>query len=310
MSHLPPLPALRAFESTARLGSVTRAAEELHLTHSAISHQLRALEDLIGVALFSRENKNMSLTPAGREYAYQIRQALSHIAQATARTAHEGRTDVLRIATLPSFATHWLIPRLSDWYAQYPHIQLILDASLSIIDFEHDRADCAIRMGQISRDGTKQIPIMRDWLIMVAGLNDARYQPEQTPEQAIAAGPLIVIPTTWALLANFTPVTLQEAHQPLVVNDSNLGIAAAQQNMGLSLTRWSIAANAIQTGSLKQISTQILPHDSGYHFVWPDRSSQVSKVKIFQDWLLAQCQSFEQYTKARIEFLNTQHPTR
>ena len=106
MSHLPPLAALRAFESTARLSSVTRAAEELHLTHSAISHQLRSLEDLIGVALFSRENKSMTLTPVGREYAYQIRQALAHIAQATARTAHEWRTDVLRVAVLPSFATH------------------------------------------------------------------------------------------------------------------------------------------------------------------------------------------------------------
>jgi LysR family glycine cleavage system transcriptional activator len=310
MSHLPPLAALRAFESTARLNSVTRAAEELHLTHSAISHQLRALEDLIGVALFTRENKSMTLTPAGREYAYQIRQALAHIVQATARTARDGRTDVLRVAVLPSFATHWLIPRLNDWYAQYPHIQLILDASLDIIDFEQERADCAVRMGEVSRDGTKQFALMRDWQMMVAGINDARYSTEQTDDLAVQAGPLIGIPTTWMLWSKITQTALHDAYQPLIANDSNLGLAAAQQNMGLLLTRWSIAAHGVQNGTLKQVTHHMLTYENGYQFAYPDRSAQEPKVKMFHEWLQAQCDIFEQYTEARIQFLQNSAPNR
>ena len=106
MRDLPPLPALRAFESAARLGSVTRAAEELHLTHSAISHQIKQLEALTGTLLFQREGKRITLTPAGRQYAYQIRQSLQHIAQATQSVTQHSRDDVLRISLLPSFATH------------------------------------------------------------------------------------------------------------------------------------------------------------------------------------------------------------
>lgn len=185
MRDLPPLPALRAFESTARLGAVTRAAEELHLTHSAISHQIKQLEELIGTALFEREGKRMTLTPAGRVYAYEVRQALSYIAQATQHASRQSHDDVLHISLLPSFATHWLIPRLRDWYEKHPNIQLILDASLDVVDFETDKADCAIRMGNITRDGTKQITLMSDWQLLVAGASDPRYHLEQTVEQAM-----------------------------------------------------------------------------------------------------------------------------
>jgi DNA-binding transcriptional LysR family regulator len=121
------------------------------------------------------------------------------------------------------------------------------------------------------------------------------------------AGALIGIPTIWNLWAELTQTTLYDAHQPLIVNDSNLGLAAAQQNMGLLLTRWSIASYGIQNGTLKQVTHHMLPHDSGYHFVYPDRSSQEIKVKLFQEWLLTQCQIFEQYTETRIQFLKSQH---
>lgn len=302
MKHLPPLPALRAFEATARLGSVTRAAEELNLTHSAISHQLRGLEHLIGVALFERAHKSIHLTPAGREYAYQIRQALEHITHATQRTAHSGRSDVLRIAILPSFAAHWLIPRLPDWYTQHPEIRIDLDANLSIVDFDQDRADCAIRMGNISRDGTFQAPLLKDWQLMVAGASDARYSSEFSLAQAFSAGPVIGIATTWALWAELNQTELTTAQQPLTVNDSNLALNAAQNNMGLVLTRWSIAAHGIQNGVLKQVTSIMHPHETGYHFVRPDRSAQSHKVKVFHEWLAHQCAQFEQFTQARIEY--------
>ena len=300
MRDLPPLPALRAFESAARLGSVTRAAEELHLTHSAISHQIKQLEELTGTLLFQREGKRIALTPAGRQYAYQVRQSLQHIAQATQSVTQHARDDVLRISLLPSFATHWLIPRLADWYKKHPNIQLVLDASLEVIEFETDTADCAIRMGNLTRDGTKQVFLMKEWQLLVAGKNDPRYDLEQSVEAAMSSSEFFISVNdrgVWATQYHNRPTT---AVPTLTVNDSNLGLAAAEHNMCLLLTRWSIAANAIQAGRLKQVTRTLMPHDSAYHLVWPDRSNNAYKLSLFQEWLTEQCQIFEHYSEQRI----------
>ena len=304
MRDLPPLPALRAFESTARLGAVTRAAEELHLTHSAISHQIKQLEELIGTALFEREGKRMTLTPAGRVYAYEVRQALSYIAQATQHASRQSHDDVLHISLLPSFATHWLIPRLRDWYEKHPNIQLILDASLDVVDFETDKADCAIRMGNITRDGTKQITLMSDWQLLVAGASDPRYHLEQTVEQAMQTDGFFMIVNDRGLWASQYQTLPDKPTPTLSVNDSNLALAVAEQNMYLLLTRWSIAANGIQAGRIKQVSRTMVQHESDYHLVWPDRSNQSRKLILFQNWLLEQCKAFEQFTQLRLTQLN------
>ena len=304
MRDLPPLPALRAFESAARLGSVTRAAEELHLTHSAISHQIKQLEALIGTPLFEREGKRIALTPAGRVYAYEVRQALSFIAQATQHASRHLREDVLHISLLPSFATHWLIPRLRDWYEKHPNIQLILNASLEVVDFETDKADCAIRMGNISRDGTKQITLMPDWQLLVAGINDPRYHLEQTVEEAINARGFFMIVNDRGLWASQYQTKPADNVPSLSVNDSNLALAVAEQNMCLLLTRWSIAANGIQAGRLKQVSRSMVLHESAYHLVWPDRSNQSHALVLFQNWLIEQCKMFEQFTQLRLKQLD------
>ena len=304
MRDLPPLPALRAFESTARLGAVTRAAEELHLTHSAISHQIKQLEELIGTALFEREGKRMTLTPAGRVYAYEVRQALSYIAQATQHASRQSHDDVLHISLLPSFATHWLIPRLRDWYEKHPNIQLILNVSLEVVDFETDKADCAIRMGNITRDGTKQITLMSDWQLLVAGASDPRYHLEQTVEQAMQTDGFFMIVNDRGLWASQYQTPPDKPTPTLSVNDSNLALAVAEQNMYLLLTRWSIAANGIQAGRIKQVSRTMVQHESDYHLVWPDRSNQSRKLILFQNWLLEQCKAFEQFTQLRLTQLN------
>lgn len=304
MRDLPPLPALRAFESAARLGSITRAAEELHLTHSAISHQIKQLEELTGTALFQRTGKRIALTPAGREYAYQVRQALQHIAQATHNATQHERDDVLRISVLPSFATHWLIPRLSDWYKKHANIQLILDASLEVIDFETHPADCAIRMGNVTRDGTKQVFLMKEWQLLVAGKNDPRYHLEQSVEEAVQCSEFFMSVNDRGIWASKYQNKPSTAMPTLSVYDSNLGLSAAEHNMCLLLTRWSIAANAIQSGRLKQVTRTLMPHDSAYHLVWPDRSNNAYKLIVFQEWLTEQCRIFEQYSEQRIRQLD------
>ncbi|MCG7803968.1 LysR family transcriptional regulator [Enterobacter asburiae] len=116
-SKLPPLTALRAFVALARLGSVGAVADELHVTHSAISHQMHALENYLGISLVNRTGRRTILTDEGRVYAYQISQALENIVSATEHLRYQVGSQYLRISVLPSFAMHWLVPRLSDWLA-------------------------------------------------------------------------------------------------------------------------------------------------------------------------------------------------
>src|SRR5579863_4787446 len=112
MKPIPPLTALRCFEAVARLGGVTLAARELHVTHSAVSQQIKVLEESMGIALFVREARGLRLTEEGRLYALDIRTALRDITEATRRAQARPRESELVIATLPSFAQHWLMPRL------------------------------------------------------------------------------------------------------------------------------------------------------------------------------------------------------
>lgn len=145
--RLPPMQALRAFDAVARLGTVNAAAEELHLTHGAISHQIHALEDFIGTSLIDRKGRRQTLTELGRIYAYQVRQTLDALAEVTADLRTKNPSGVLRVSVLPSFAQGWLVPRLTDWLKRYPDIRLHIDGTMSFSDFAAGDCDCAIRFG-------------------------------------------------------------------------------------------------------------------------------------------------------------------
>ena len=122
IERIPPLTALRAFITVARLGSLSEAAKALHLTHGAVSHQIRAIEDMLGQTLLIRQGRGMALTEAGRSYAYQVRPLLEELAAASAQVGDKSAQSTLVLSVLPSWVMHWLLPRLPDWRHQFPHI--------------------------------------------------------------------------------------------------------------------------------------------------------------------------------------------
>lgn len=148
MSDYPPISALRSFEAVARLGSVTLAANEMNITHSAISQHIKTLEDMVGIKLFIRHGRGVQINEEGRLYALQIREALNRISDATRLVQVKPRAIELTLATLPSFGCHWLLPRLSRFREKYPHISLRLQASLTVTNLQQEGIDIAIRMGQ------------------------------------------------------------------------------------------------------------------------------------------------------------------
>src|SRR3954471_7049645 len=146
--RLPPLNAIRAFEAAARHLSFTRAAEELNVTQAAISHQLKGLEDVLGLPLFRRMNRSLMLTEAGQSYLPPLRDALDQIADATAKLKASDSGGTLDISTLASFAAKWLVPRLPRFQERHPQIDVRLSTSSHMVDFTQQEVDVAIRFGR------------------------------------------------------------------------------------------------------------------------------------------------------------------
>src|SRR5262249_10267113 len=151
--RLPVLNTLRAFEAAARHGSFTRAAEELCLTQGAISHQVKALEEELGVKLFSREHQRLVITQAGRTYLVEVRDALDHIAIATERLIQRQHSGALTISTSPDFAAKWLVHRLGKFAESHPEINLRLTAAMHHVDFAREDVDIAVRHGKGDWEG-------------------------------------------------------------------------------------------------------------------------------------------------------------
>ena len=156
MSAFPPLTCLRSFEATSRLGSVTLAAKELHVTHSAISQQIKVLEEIVGLTLFVREGRGLRVSEDGRLYALQIRKALGDIAEATRLIQAQPKMGELVVAVLPSFGRSWLLPRLPGFQQLYPDIGIRLQASLTISNLHQESVDIGIRMGKGEWEGVEQ----------------------------------------------------------------------------------------------------------------------------------------------------------
>src|SRR5579871_6411692 len=143
--RLPPLNGLKAFEAAARNESFTRAAQELNVTQGAISHQVKSLEDTLGLKLFHRERQRLILTEAGRDYLAVVRDALDRIAVGTERLLQRREGGVLTVSTSPDFAAKWLVNRLSRFVERHPDIDLRVSATTHYVDLARDDVDIAIR---------------------------------------------------------------------------------------------------------------------------------------------------------------------
>src|ERR1700736_5390064 len=165
--QLPPLNALRAFEAAARSESFTRAAEELCVTQGAVSHQVKSLEDTLGIKLFNRERQRLGITDAGREYLNVVRDALDRIAAGTERVLQRQNAGVLTVSTSPDFAAKWLVYRLSRFCEAHPGIDLRVSATMNHVDFARAVVDVAVRHGDGNWGGLDAVRLCSEQLFPV-----------------------------------------------------------------------------------------------------------------------------------------------
>lgn len=282
--RLPPLTTLRAFEAAARLGSFSRAAEEISVTHSAVSHQVRALERALGTPLFQRNGKRVSLTEAGKHLASRVSAALRDIADAAQFVRRRDRGRVLTVSTLPSFAARWLMPRLGRFMEEHPEIDVNLHTSIALVDMERDEVDLAIRFGKGSWPGLEALKFMDDELFPVASPTFNRGRFPTRPAELTKFRLMRSDDEFWAPWFEAAGVRIEEPRSP-VFSDSALLLQAAVGGRGIALARRSIAEDDLRAKRLVRLFDVAASAHGANYLVWP-KGKLSANAALLRDWLL------------------------
>ncbi len=284
---LPPLNALRAFEAAARLLSFTRAAAELAVTQAAISHQIKSLEEWLGVLLFQRLPRRLVLTDGGRELLATIRDAFDRIEGAVARVRRNDGTGPLTVTVLPSFAAKWLVPRLGRFQTQHPDIEVRIAADTRLSRFD-DGVDLAIRAGR------------GHWpdLVCERMLSEELY-PVCSPR--LLSGPVRLVDPEdlkghtllhddfeqdWRMWLNAAGVTGVDWRRGPRFSDSSMVIQAAVEGQGVALARSALAHEDLKAGRLVRPFRIDIASELAYYIVCPPSHAGRPKVRAFRDWLM------------------------
>ncbi|AWT17147.1 TPA: LysR substrate-binding domain-containing protein [Klebsiella michiganensis] len=297
MADFPPIASLRSFEAVARLGSVTLAAKELHVTHSAISQQIKVLEEMVGLKLFIRHGRGVQINEEGRLYALQVREALHHIADATRLVQVNPRRQELTLAMVPSFGCHWLLPRLERFREKYPHISLRIQASLAITSMQQEGADLAIRMGKGDWEGTESHYLFSDQLIVVAAPTYNGGVLPRTPSE-IAKSNIIFSMESWKAWCINAGLEREIVPGGLCINDSNLVLEAVRLGKGIALERRSLVQDALSRGELVQLTSFTAPYPWPYWLVSSQGAEQKNEAILFKAWLDEEVTAWRQQTGA------------
>ena len=283
-----PLNTLVAFRAVAELENLRAAADVLHLTHSAVSQQIRGLEEQLGFVLFERRGRRVVLNPAGQALLRSVQGALSLLddgVQAAAAAAG-GESLRLRVTVLPSFANRWLLPRIGSWRERHPALPLEIDASIAAIDLQREGFHAAVRQGKGPWPGLVSERLFEQPPIIVFGSPSAARRLLGAQPEALAREPLLGDSDLWKEW--FAAAGLRTSVRTVAVfNDIGLMLQAAEQNLGLALSRELLAADALCDGRLVRLSPISIMHAdaSPYHLVYPPGLRDWPPVVSFRQWL-------------------------
>jgi LysR family glycine cleavage system transcriptional activator len=283
--RLPPLSALRPFEAAARLESFSRAAEELHITHGAVSHQVRALEEHLGAPLFARHGKRVALTAAGRTFAERVRGALDEIAMAADVVRPARRDNRLTVNVLPSFASRWLMPRLIRFMEAHPKIELNVTASVALADFVREDIDVAIRFGRGPWTALVCEKFLEDEYFPVASPKMNRGKLPKTPKDLLGVRLMLEDRDYWQRWFEVAGVPLDRPLEGPLFNDSTYSLQAAARGEGVALARRSIIGEDLERGTLKRLFNIAVPCRESYWFVSPKETANSARVRAFREWV-------------------------
>ncbi|TQF28431.1 transcriptional regulator GcvA [Bradyrhizobium sp. UNPA324] len=295
-ARLPSLNGLRAFEAAARHLSFTLAAAELNVTQTAISHQIRRLEEELGIRLFIRQNRALALTPEARDYLPGVRAAFNDLRLATDRLLRKDDDKVLTVSTLASLAAKWLLPRLTDFQEQHPGFDVRITTSTSLVDFQRDNVDAAIRYGRGQWPGLRADWLMADELFPVCSPSLLRGDKSLRRPEDLRNHALLHTSNTnsddWRLWLTAAGLPADIARHPGITFDMIfMTIQAAIDGIGVAMGRTSYVRDDIAKGRLVVPFRIALPTDAGFYLVAPEGRREAPKLTAFRQWLIAATQN-------------------
>jgi LysR family transcriptional regulator, glycine cleavage system transcriptional activator len=290
-SLIPDIATLQAFESAARHGNFTRAAEELNLTQSAISRQIRDLELQTGLLLFERVRQRVILSEAGARFLPEVRRLLTQSEQLMIRAvAAADKDESLSIATLPTFGTRWLIPRLPRFLATRPSVALSVESRAEPFDFDEEGFDLAIHYGKPSWAKATSTFLCSEVVLPVASTALAQKLRMKTPADLVDA-PLLHLTTRPRLWPQWFGANGEETDRSLRGNrfdQFSMMISATHADMGIALLPTYLIEDDIRAGTLVPVFDLPMPTEFGYYIVLPENRQHNIVANAFKDWLFTQ----------------------
>jgi LysR family glycine cleavage system transcriptional activator len=286
--RLPSLTALRAFEATARHASAKRAAEELHVTPTAISHQLRRLEEELGVQLFIRRPRRLALTSQGRELLAAVQEAFDSIADAVARLDIRPARSTITLSTTPAIAARWLLPWVCILRDINPQLDLRIHTSHELVALDGVSADVAIRYGRGGWPGLVAEKLFDNVFVPVCrpdlGIRDRSDLPQHTLIHFDPPGALSP-PVDWSTWQRRARVPGLDATAGPVFSDETHAIAAVLDGQGIALMSRALIEDELRAGRLVQPFGPELRGEA-FHFVYPESRRDDADIKATRDWVL------------------------
>jgi len=286
-SRLPPLNALRVFETAAQTLSMQQAAVALHVTPAAVSKQIQVLEQFLETPLFTRSHRKLTLTPAGEKYYAHVSTALNSIRHATREVAQQPGSSALKIRSYTTFSMYWLIPRLTSFHGEYPDINIELTTSLRWMDFDAENVDAAIRLGDGCWPGLVAVPLIPNILTAVCSPTLAKSLHTLDDLRSTTLLHTLARPDDWQQWLTSQGYTDIDGLNHRNYESSVLVYQAAMRGQGVGIAQKALVLPVIESGDL----VYAFPHELDmksytYYFVMPGNRPIRPELKVFHDWLM------------------------
>ena len=297
--HLPPLAALRALEAAARLGSFTRAAVELHVTQSAISHQIRHLEELWGFDLFTRNTRPLALTKSGAALAPIAGDFFARMSKTLEQLRVEDTRGALKISSLESFSLTWLVPRLNDFRERHPEIDVWISTTDHLVNFATEDVDLAIRLGNGDFPGLYSSLLIQEHVFPVCSEQLVNRIGIPTQPAELTNFPLLlrhdeVKDTGWKAWLTAAGVPDLPLEQGPRFPNSNMALQAAIAGQGVALVRSAHVDGGLAAAGLVRLFDVHCPAEAAYYLVCPEGAQTRPRIDGFHQWIKAEASMSQQ----------------
>ena len=288
--HLPPFSAVRAFEAAARHQSFKSAAEELHLTQSAISHQVKALEEFLGVSLFRRNGQGVVLTPRGSSYVADVSSILDRLSTSTERLTGVAKSGTLKVCASPGFASRWLMPRMSRLASAHPDIAVEIATTSDPLQFPDDDTDILIQYGQAAADGFRVEPFLSSSRVPVCSPRLLEEGPAiRTPDDLSKVTLLRdLVGDDWAAWFGSAKTSMPDVAGGPRFAHCELTLRAAEEGQGVALGYTALIGREIADGKLVRLFDLETTPRVIYSLTCPEAWANHPRIAAFRNWIFGE----------------------